>query len=366
MTEEISQDNKTIIGAKAIGTIQGAKVDENVSQIAGQGDHSLKISDHNATFNQIDNSGQVNNVNGEPEQFRKLFVGGLTSRTTVDTLREFYGKFGTIADSIIIQDPATKASRGFGFVTFSSKSEIDNAMNNRPHVIDEKVVDAKRAVPRDNSTPGTPSISTPRLFVSGVQPSHTEDHFKNYFSTFGNVTKVEIVLDKSTSQPRGFCFVIFDDFDPVDKCVLIKSHTINGFRCNVKKGLSRDELARAQQKDRDRMERGMRTRGGIGRGRGNFGTPRGSFTNTRGSFASNRGGFAPTRGGPAGNFRGGPAGSFRAPHGLDGQGYGFFEPSYGFSEQPYGTGEQPYGTGEQPYGSGEQSYGPGSGPRTFY
>lgn len=39
---------------------------------------------------------------------------------------------------------------------------------------------------------------------------------------------------------------------------------INGFRCDVKKALSRDEMARAQQTDRDRVERGNRARGGRG------------------------------------------------------------------------------------------------------
>lgn len=36
---------------------------------------------------------------------------------------------------------------------------------------------------------------------------------------------------------------------------------IGGFRCDVKKALSRDEMQKAQQHDRDRMERGMRSRG---------------------------------------------------------------------------------------------------------
>jgi heterogeneous nuclear ribonucleoprotein A1/A3 len=137
-------------------------------------------------------------------------------------------------------------------------------MSNRPHVIDGKTVDPKRAVPRDQSTRGEANVSTQRLYVSGVREEHAEDHFKDYFSEFGNVVKVELIVDKATGKPRGFAFVTFDDYDAVDRCVLAKSHMINGFRCDVKKALSREEMSRAQQSDRDRMERGNRARGGRG------------------------------------------------------------------------------------------------------
>lgn len=69
---------------------------------------------------------QKNGASGEePEQFRKLFIGGLSLNTTDDTLKEFYGKFGTILDCVVMRDGATKKSRGFGFVTYSAKTEVD-------------------------------------------------------------------------------------------------------------------------------------------------------------------------------------------------------------------------------------------------
>jgi len=40
-------------------------------------------------------------------------------------------------------------SRGFGFITYSQSSMVDQAMANRPHKIDGREVETKRAVPRD-------------------------------------------------------------------------------------------------------------------------------------------------------------------------------------------------------------------------
>lgn len=43
-------------------------------------------------------------------------------------------------------------SRGFGFVTFASLDGIEDALNSRPHIIDGKEVEPKRATPREVST----------------------------------------------------------------------------------------------------------------------------------------------------------------------------------------------------------------------
>ncbi|CAI4232001.1 unnamed protein product [Auanema sp. JU1783] len=198
----------------------------------------------------------------EPENFRKIFVGGLTANTTDDTMREFYSQFGELTDIIVMRDPNTKRSRGFGFVTFAAKSMVDAAMSARPHVIDNKTVDPKRAVPKDDKNRNESNISTKRLYVSGVREDHTEDMFKEYFTKFGNVEKAEIILDKVTSKPRGFGFVTFNDYDPVDQCVLQRSHMINGFRCDVKKGLSKEEMNKAQNQ-RDRSDRMVRSRSNV-------------------------------------------------------------------------------------------------------
>src|SRR5687767_11835585 len=55
----------------------------------------------------------------------KMFVGGLSWQTTIDTLREYFCKFGDIADIVIMKDPNTARSRGFGFVTYADPKTVD-------------------------------------------------------------------------------------------------------------------------------------------------------------------------------------------------------------------------------------------------
>ncbi|GMT32374.1 hypothetical protein PFISCL1PPCAC_23671, partial [Pristionchus fissidentatus] len=129
----------------------------------------------------------------------------------------------------------------------------------------------------------------------------TEASLTDYFSKFGTVEKVDIVTDKATGKIRGFAFVNFDDHDPVDQCILQKSHQVGGYRCDVKKGLTKDEMAKAQQGERDRMERANRSRGMGGGGRGGAGGQGGGgYGGQQGGYGGQQGGYGGQQGGYGG------------------------------------------------------------------
>jgi RNA-binding protein Musashi len=68
----------------------------------------------------------------------KMFVGGLSWQTNIDTLRDYFVKYGDIADIVIMKDPNTARSRGFGFVTFSAPSTVDRVLAEKNHELDGK------------------------------------------------------------------------------------------------------------------------------------------------------------------------------------------------------------------------------------
>lgn len=43
-------------------------------------------------------------------------------------------------------------SRGFGFVTYKTEDMLDEAQKHRPHKVDNREVDTKRAIPRSVSS----------------------------------------------------------------------------------------------------------------------------------------------------------------------------------------------------------------------
>lgn len=95
------------------------------------------------------NKGSNNGGSLEPEQFRKVFIGGLSYKTDDDALKAYFSKYGELVDHVVMKDGQTGRSRGFGFVTYSSSSMVDELMKNRPHIIDGRQVEPKRATPRE-------------------------------------------------------------------------------------------------------------------------------------------------------------------------------------------------------------------------
>ncbi|XP_042298755.1 RNA-binding protein Musashi homolog 2-like isoform X2 [Sceloporus undulatus] len=68
----------------------------------------------------------------------KMFIGGLSWQTSPDNLRDYFSKFGDIRECMVMRDPTTKRSRGFGFVTFADPASVDKVLAQPHHELDSK------------------------------------------------------------------------------------------------------------------------------------------------------------------------------------------------------------------------------------
>lgn len=57
------------------------------------------------------------------------------------------------------------------------------------------------------------------MFVGGLSDDLTDSDLREYFNEFGNIVNITIATQKGTGRKRGFAFVEYDDYDPVDKIV---------------------------------------------------------------------------------------------------------------------------------------------------
>ncbi|KAI3930421.1 hypothetical protein MKW92_014129 [Papaver armeniacum] len=86
-------------------------------------------------------------------QFRtkQIFVGGLSPNLTREEFKAYFEKFGKTTDVVIVYDFVTHIPRGFGFITFDSEEAVENVMQKRFHELNDRVVEVKKAVPKDVS-----------------------------------------------------------------------------------------------------------------------------------------------------------------------------------------------------------------------
>lgn len=186
----------------------------------------------------------------EPEQFRKVFIGGLSYKTDEDTFKNYFSKFGDLVDYVVMKDRETGRSRGFGFVTYSNSTMVDELMKNRPHIIDGRQIEPKRATSREDSGKHEIQATVKKLFIGGIRDNITEDDIRSYFGAYGTIVDCIIMKDKETNKTRGFGFVSFDDYDPVDKIILEKHHSINSIALQCQKAVPKDNQQKQYQQPR--------------------------------------------------------------------------------------------------------------------
>merc|ERR1719253_2597679 len=71
----------------------------------------------------------------------KIFVGGISRRTTTKQLRDHFSKYGAVLDCVAMRQPDGRP-RGFGYVTLDSPASAEDALRD-PQTIDGRVVDLK-------------------------------------------------------------------------------------------------------------------------------------------------------------------------------------------------------------------------------
>ena len=68
--------------------------------------------------------------------------------------------------------------------------------------------------------------SNRKLFIGGVNSETTEKDIFDYFSKYGEVQLVKLVLDKDTNKSRRFGFVTMKDKTSIDKILNVQPHFI--------------------------------------------------------------------------------------------------------------------------------------------
>jgi len=190
-------------------------------------------------------------VDLESKIMRKIFVGNIDFGTSEDDLKTHFEQYGDIEDVRIHKNQETGKPKGFGFITFVSSSGVDNVQMCRPHMLQGKTLDTKRALPNSQD-----DVRVKKIFIGGPEDEkhlgkHTglnediqDEDLNNHFSQYGVVVKI-YQFKWDNGKKRGYGYIEFDDEDSVDKVCLIGIHEVLGVRLEVKKAVEKSNAQRS-------------------------------------------------------------------------------------------------------------------------
>ncbi|THH26495.1 hypothetical protein EUX98_g7692 [Antrodiella citrinella] len=170
-------------------------------------------------------------------------------------LRKYFTQFGKVEACTIMRDAAGR-SRCFAFLTFEDPQSV-NAVMVREHFLDGKIIDPKRAIPRQEHQRAT------KLFIGGLAGTVTSESMREFFSQFGKVVDSTVMLDRETGRSKGFGFVSFEGAN-VEPILGFGNLEIDGKMIDVKLAQPRS------QRENFAENGGTVAPTGTGMGRGQF------------------------------------------------------------------------------------------------
>ena len=160
-----------------------------------------------------------------------LCVVCLNQNPRTEKLREYFTRYGEVVDCVVMKNPETGRSRGFGFISFKDASRVEAVLNSGPHLLDGRTVSwsivrlrtshslysscasflaSQKIDPKSCNTKGAQKgkrevrlMNYPKVFLGGLPPDVNETLLRNFFSKYGKVVEVVIMYNQEKKSLRG-------------------------------------------------------------------------------------------------------------------------------------------------------------------
>ncbi|EER13864.1 Ser/Arg-rich splicing factor, putative, partial [Perkinsus marinus ATCC 50983] len=189
-----------------------------------------------------------------PDDPKKVFIGGLPPCADNNSLARMLSQYGSVVNCNVMFDRGTGRNRGFGYATFSTPHEANDACHGGDNnVMDGKWVEVKPCTRLEfpttegvaaaaASAPKSPSSSAMyggqqrgegyraeqqwrqkeklflpddpcKVFLGGLPQSADQSRVTEHLSQYGHVQEVTVMYDRETGRHRGFAYATFSNND---------------------------------------------------------------------------------------------------------------------------------------------------------
>ena len=137
-----------------------------------------------------------------------LFVGGIPSAMSEESIRRHFEQFGAVVRTKIMKDKKSKAAKGYAFVTMASHHPLAKIAVT-DHVIDGRKVDCQVASKKGEKKSWQEVLKKRRLFVAGLPSCISSEELVQLYSKYGPVRNGFVIHDFVTKSSKGYGYVEF-------------------------------------------------------------------------------------------------------------------------------------------------------------
>ena len=167
----------------------------------------------------------------------ELFVNNLSYKTTEESLKNYFSKYGEVESTKIVYDKESGRSKGVGFCKFCDSSSAAEAIKDNDNLfLDGRPI----AVSYSNDKKGSAKVRKSNfkgdknyqgekfsIFIGNLSFKTNEDGIKNLFEDCGKIIDIRIAK-KEDGKPRGFAHVDFDSKEALENALEKNGYKLDG------------------------------------------------------------------------------------------------------------------------------------------
>ena len=167
----------------------------------------------------------------------ELFVNNLSYKTTDESLKNYFSKYGEVESTKIVYDKESGRPKGVGFCKFCDASSAAEALKDNDNLfLDGRPI----AVSYSNDKKGSAKVRKSNfkgdrnyqgekfsIFIGNLSFKTNEDGIKNLFEDCGKIIDIRIAKTEE-GRPRGFAHVDFDSNEAVENAIEKSGYKLDG------------------------------------------------------------------------------------------------------------------------------------------
>lgn len=191
-----------------------------------------------------------------------IFVGGLPSDTTKETLSDYFSQFGKISKCTPQfwgkKSSKNRKCKGFGIISCKDEKTYEMILQQKLHKFRDRKIECKPKLKKTKLAKYSKNLLKRKIFISGLPSYVTSEKLETILSeNIGEIEIAYVIKHRKSKKSRGFGFVVFKDHKDREKLLemghfQIKDRTI---KCSAYEPKAKGEAQKPEPSDKSQPEK---------------------------------------------------------------------------------------------------------------